>query len=73
MCYGSIIMATSDNYRVVLKEDRDEVEIGSIGVPHGMEGTEYWAWGIDTVIPMRDTDTQGSRARPWPRLTGARP
>ena len=33
-------------YRVVLKRDGDEVEIGSIGIQDGAA----WAWGIDTVI-----------------------
>jgi hypothetical protein len=44
-----------DNYRVILKRGGDEVEIGSIGIQHGAA----WAWGIDTVIPMRDHETQG--------------
>ena len=38
-----------DNYRVVLKRDGDEFEIGSIGIQDGAA----WAWAIDTVIPMR--------------------
>ena len=38
-----------DNYRVILKRGGDEVEIGSIGIQDGAA----WAWGIDTVIPMR--------------------
>ena len=44
-----------DNYRVVLKRDGDEFEIGSIGIQHGVA----WRWGIDTVIPMRVLETQG--------------
>jgi hypothetical protein len=48
-----------DNYRVLLKDDGLEVEIGSIGIQHGSGTTEYWAWGIDTVIPMREVDAQG--------------
>ena len=46
-----------DNYRVILKLDDDEFEIGSIGVQHGAA----WAWGIDTVVPvpMRALETQG--------------
>ena len=44
-----------DNYRVILKLDGDEVEIGSIGIQHGAA----WTWGIDTVIPMRTQETQG--------------
>ena len=35
--------------------DGSEFEIGSIGIQHG----EAWAWGIDTVIPMRVLETQG--------------
>jgi translation initiation factor 2 beta subunit (eIF-2beta)/eIF-5 len=43
-----------DNYRVVLKLDEGEFEIGSIGTQHGA------AWrGIDTVIRMRVPETQG--------------
>jgi len=49
-----------DNHRVVLKDDGLELEIGSIGVQHGSGATEYWAWGIDNVIPMREVDTQGT-------------
>jgi hypothetical protein len=36
-----------ENYRVVLKLDDDEFEIGSIGIQFGAA----WAWRIDTVIP----------------------
>jgi hypothetical protein len=38
-----------DNYRVILKLDEREFEIGSIGIQDGAA----WRWGIDTVIPMR--------------------
>jgi hypothetical protein len=44
-----------DNYRVVLKEDGDEIEIGSIGVQF-----DGWAWGIDTVVPMREVEAEGT-------------
>jgi hypothetical protein len=44
-----------DNYRVVLKEDGTEIEIGSIGVQF-----DGWSWGIDTTIPMRDADAEGT-------------
>ena len=44
-----------DNYRVILKLEEGEFEIGSIGIQHG----GVWAWGIDTVIPMRTHETQG--------------
>jgi hypothetical protein len=41
-----------DNYRVLLKDDGLEVEIGSIGIQHGSGATEARVWAIDTVIPM---------------------
>jgi hypothetical protein len=44
-----------DNYRVILKLDGSEFEIGSIGIQHGAA----WRWGIDTVIQMRVLETQG--------------
>jgi len=44
-----------ENYRVILKLDGSEVEIGSIGIQHGAA----WRWGIDTVIPTRVLETQG--------------
>ena len=31
-----------------------KVEVGSIGIQH-----EGWVWGIDSVIPMRELDTEG--------------
>jgi hypothetical protein len=40
----------TDNCRVVLKLDGDEIELGSIGVQHKIEGSTVWAWGIDTVV-----------------------
>jgi hypothetical protein len=40
-----------DNYGVLLKDEGLELEISSIGVQHGSGATEYWAWGIDNVIP----------------------
>lgn len=49
-----------DNYRVILKDhDGIEIEIGSIGIQHGSGGSVFWAWGIDTVVPMRDVGAQG--------------
>ena len=48
-----------DNYRVLLKDDGLELEIGSIGIQHGSGATKHWTWAIDTVIPMREGDAQG--------------
>ena len=42
-------------YRVIMKDDGDEVEIGSISVQHSAGAAYYWKWAIDTVIPMRRT------------------
>jgi hypothetical protein len=36
-----------DNYRVILKDDGDEIEIDSIGIQHGTGATSFWSWGID--------------------------
>ena len=43
------------NYRVILKCEDGEFEIGPIGIQH--DGG--WSWGIDTVVPMRPLETQG--------------
>ena len=48
-----------DIYRVILKDDGDEVEIGSISVQHSASAQYYSKWAIDTVIPMRADQTQG--------------
>ena len=45
-----------ENYRVILKREDGEFEIGSIGIEHGAA----WTLGIDTVIPMRAPETQGN-------------
>ena len=34
-----------DNYRVILKRDDGEFEIGSIGVEHSVGAVYFWAWG----------------------------
>jgi hypothetical protein len=49
-----------DNYRVILRDEGLEVEVGSIGIQRGTEGSEFWSWGIDNLIPMREVDTQGT-------------
>ena len=46
-------------YRVILKDDGDEVEIGLISVQHSAGAQYYWKWTIDTVIPMRAFETSG--------------
>jgi hypothetical protein len=33
-------------YRVILKDDGDEVEIGSISVKHSASAAYYWSWAI---------------------------
>lgn len=49
-------------YRVILKIDETEFEIGSIGVQTFTSADTAWTWGIDTVIPMRATQTEGRGA-----------
>jgi hypothetical protein len=51
-----------DNYRVILKSESDETEIGSIGIQHFTSTDAAWVWGIDTVIPMRQHQTEGRGA-----------
>lgn len=48
-----------DNYRVILKSDDDEVELGSIGLKSFTSDDICWTWGIDTVLPMREHQTSG--------------
>jgi len=49
-----------DNYRVVLKDYIPEVEIGLIGIQHAAGGRTFWRWAIDTVVPMRGLEAQGT-------------
>jgi hypothetical protein len=44
----------SDNYRVVVRDSGDEIEVGSISVQF-----DGWHWAIDSVVPMRDIDAEG--------------
>jgi hypothetical protein len=43
-----------DNFRVILKQDGDEIELGSIGVQF-----DGWHWGIDCVVPMASMESEG--------------
>jgi hypothetical protein len=45
---------TLDNYRVMLKDNGDDIEIGSIGVQFNC-----WAWAIDYAIPMQEVEAEG--------------
>jgi hypothetical protein len=51
--------AAPEGYRVILKCEDDETEIGSISVQHSAGAQYYWKWAIDTVIPMRAFETSG--------------
>jgi len=42
-----------DNYRVILKDEAGDVEVGSIGIKTFTSMEIGWTWGIDFVIPMR--------------------
>ena len=46
-------------YRVILKDEDGETEIGSIGPQHTVGAETRWVWGIDTVIPLREADQTG--------------
>ncbi|MBR1230187.1 hypothetical protein JQ600_35420 [Bradyrhizobium sp. AUGA SZCCT0176] len=47
------------NWRVILKIDETEYEVGSIGPQRTADVELQWGWGIDTVIPMRAMATSG--------------
>ena len=48
-----------DNYRVILKTDEGDVELGSIGIQYHTGADAVWIWGIDTVLPMREIESEG--------------
>jgi hypothetical protein len=48
-----------DAYRVILKSEDGETEIGSIGMQFKAGPDPVWRWGIDTVIPMREVESEG--------------
>lgn len=48
-----------DAYRVVLKDDIGEIEIGSISPQDEANSVTRWQWAIDTVIPMREAEQMG--------------
>jgi hypothetical protein len=48
-----------DNYRVILKDNGLEIEIGSIGIQHGSGATEAVGLGDRHRDPMRETEAQG--------------
>lgn len=49
----------SNNFRVIAEIDGTEVEIGSIGMTFHAGPQPGWTWGIDTVIPMRELESEG--------------
>lgn len=53
---------TADHYRVILKTDETEYEIGSIGTKFFAQSDPVWTWGIDTIIPMRQLESEGRGA-----------
>lgn len=48
-----------ENYRVVLKIDGEEIDIGAIGLKTFTSSDVAWTWGIDTVLPLRDHQCEG--------------
>ena len=51
----SSIPRHATNYRVIVKNDDVEIEVGSIGVQF-----DGWHWGIDSIVPMTKEDAEGS-------------
>jgi hypothetical protein len=43
-----------DSYRVIMKDNGEDIEIGSIGTR-----LSEWHWGIDKAIPMREFESEG--------------
>jgi len=51
-----------NNFRVILKLDDDEIEIGSIGTQTTTAINSVrtiWTWGIDGAVPMRSLESEG--------------
>jgi hypothetical protein len=44
-----------DSYRVIMKDNGEDIETGSIGTRFG-----EWRWGIDKAIPMREFESEGT-------------
>jgi hypothetical protein len=44
---------------VILKQDGEEIGLGSIGVQNLTGARAGWRWGIDTVVPMRELESEG--------------
>lgn len=55
-----------ESYRVILKDEAGETELGSIGPQHATGGTTRWIWGIDT----RYSDAGSRSDRLWRRPQG---
>lgn len=49
-------------YRVILKDEIGELEIGSIGITFHRGPDPVWVWAIDTVVPMRENEQMGHGA-----------
>lgn len=41
-----------NNYRVVVKLDDGEIEVGSIGIQTTNTGS-MWVWGLDAAVPIK--------------------
>jgi len=50
----------TDNFRVILKHsDGPNTRSAALACSMVLPGAVFWAWGIDTVVPMRDVGAQG--------------
>jgi hypothetical protein len=48
------------NFRVVLKIDDEEIDIGSVGLKTFTSDHTAWTWGTDTVVPLRAHQSEGN-------------
>jgi hypothetical protein len=65
-----IHLQAHDNYRVILKDGGDEIEIGSIGIQHAAGARSFWRWAIDTVVPMRGLEARARSRRLYATVSG---
>jgi hypothetical protein len=60
----SIILKAKNNYRVILKMDGEEIEIGSIGIQSTTGASSVWHWGNRYRDPDAGTGFGRRRSRP---------
>jgi len=43
-----------------MKDGGEEFGAGSIGIQHAAGGRTFWRWAVDTVVPLRGLEAQGT-------------